>query len=93
MSEVMLVDTKDFEKLQTVSKNLEKMVMEALSSVSTVDTLQEMPEFITDIKHKNREDEKRLMTALDYLWEFNDSLEYKRQLTIVEDWIWNHRKV
>ena len=65
MSEVMLVDTKDFEKLQTVSKNLEKMVMEALSSVSTVDTLQEMPEFITDIKHKNREDENRTMGLLE----------------------------
>ena len=89
----MLVDTKDFEKLQAVSKNLEKMVMEALSSVSAVDTLQEISEFITDTKHKNREDEKRLMTALDYLWEFNDSLEYKRQLTIVEDWIWKHRKM
>lgn len=89
----MLVDTKDFEKLQTVSKNLEKMVMEALSSVSMVDSLQDIPELITDTKFKNREKEKQLMNALDYLWQFNDSLEYKRQLTIVEDWIWNHRKM
>ena len=93
MSEIMLVDKQDFNELQKVSKNLEKMVMEALSSVSTVDTLQEISEFIIDTKHKNREDEKRLMTALDYLWKFNDSLEYKRQLTIVKDWIWNHRKM
>lgn len=89
----MLVDAQDFKKLQQVSKNLEKMVMEALSSVSTADSLQDISELITDTKFKNREKEKQLMTALDYLWEFNDSLEYKRQLAIVEDWIWKHRKV
>ena len=36
--------------------------------------------------------EEQLLKALDYLWEFSEYSPYKKNLMIVEDWIWEQRR-
>lgn len=93
MSEIMLVDRKDFDELEKVAKHLEKMVNNALSNLGNLDapTLEELK--IKPQKEKEKlKKEEQLLKALDYLWEFSEYSPYKKNLMIVEDWIWEQRR-
>ena len=87
MSEMMLIDKKDFDELEKVAKHLEKMVTDALSNLGNLDspTLEKLK--IKPKKEEELKKEYQLLQALDYLWNFSELSTYKDNLAIVGDWI------